>query len=511
MHYIESKLRAIGAVFSRPLSANCMHITDDTREVAPGDVFVLRQGSAPLEADKAQQLVKSAVEYGASAILCDPAWEFDYLIPYIYLTEPHKKLVELSEAFYGNPSNKLRIIAVTGTNGKTTTSYIIESILKQLGLRVGVIGTISHRYPGYSECSVNTTPGVLKLRRLLHSMINEVDCVIMEVSSHGLELGRVEGIYFDTAIWTNFGQDHLDLHKTLQAYAETKARLFSEHLPRSLEVGKRPCAVYNADDPEVDHYIHDVCNSADWGGRLLSFGTAEHDNSPDLRLEVCVWSEKAWRGIVRTENKDYSFSLPLVGRHNVLNALAASGALLSIGFKPTEVFSSWAKIEQVPGRMQALRKDDAPLVLIDFAHTPQALESALESARSAAKGAGRLWVVFGAGGDRDPSKRPQMGRVAAQLADNVVVTSDNPRTEDPLHIMAEIESGFEPGSRASTHSIVDRKEAICYALSHAKSEDCVLIAGKGHEKCQILGEASIAFEDMAVVQEFWGISNNSDT
>ena len=267
----EDGLKKIGATWQGTLP-EIRRIVDNTQEIKPGDLFVLRQGANPLSAEQIKKYCTQAIEAGAICILTDPGLCIEVQnVPVIHLSEPHHHLGEIAEAFYGSPSKKMKMIAVTGTNGKTTTTYLIESLAKAMGLKVGVLGTISYRYPGYEEPSLNTTPGTLKLYRLLHEM-SEAGCelVAMEVSSHGIVQGRIDGVLFDAAIWNNLGTDHLDFHKTREEYGLAKQHLFDKYLKLSFEEGKKPVAVGNADDAEVMGHLFDA-NPANWGGEIRTF------------------------------------------------------------------------------------------------------------------------------------------------------------------------------------------------------------------------------------------------
>ena len=486
----EAGLRALGAEGIVPEARN---IVDDTREVTQGDIFVLRQGAAALNKEQAEKFCAQAAANGAAAIIADPKFGISADIPVIALAEPHLKLSALAGAFYGNPTQDMKIVAVTGTNGKTTTTYLIESLARALGLKVGVLGTISHRYPGYEEASANTTPGTLKLRRLHYNMKQAgCDLVAMEVSSHGIVQGRVDGVCFDAAIWNNLGTDHLDFHKTREAYALAKQRLFDHYLAESFKAGKSPAAIANADDPEVLAHIH-AADPARWGGRLLTFSTK---NAPaDLAIRDAKWESNAWNLALTMQGRTEHTRLPLIGEYNIANAAGAISALHSLGYSLDDLCEALPRIEQIPGRMECVYAQ-GPIVIVDFAHTPEALENALIAARSCLSGDGKLAVVFGAGGDRDPSKRPIMGAAAARLADKCYVTSDNPRTEDPSTIIAQILEGMHADA-VSMHDI-DREKTIRAAIAQASDKDVILVAGKGHEDYQILGTQKIHFDDREI-------------
>ena len=470
MHTFQQRLKSLGAVCEQPLPDKFRHIVDDTREICPGDLFVLRQGAKPLTHEQVISFTQKAQDAGAAAIIADPIHKLELSIPVIALSEPHRKLQDLAEAFYGHPSHELKVIAVTGTNGKTTTTYLIEALAQAMGLKVGVLGTISHRYPGYEEASANTTPGTLKLYRLMRGMVEAgCDLVAMEVSSHGIMQGRIDGVAFDAAIWNNLGTDHLDFHITRQAYGEAKQRLFSHYLAQSFAIGKTPVAIPNADDPEVMSFIQSA-NSQNWGGKIASFSLK---NTSSLQIQTAQWQKNAWEINALDNNSSYQTALPLVGIYNVANAAGALTAMREIGFKMDDMAKSLPKIAQIPGKPYT--------VLIDYAHTPDGLENVLSSVRGYCKG--RLISVFGCGGDRDPIKRPIMGRIGVEISDIAIITSDNPRTEEPMAIISDILKGVDTAKK-NYHVIENRPAAIRLAMDIAEKDDIIVLAGKGHETYQ---------------------------
>ena len=522
-------------IFGEARAAGCK-LSDDTRELSVGDIFVLRQGASPLGAEVASRLCAEARAAGARAIIGDAELCAGAGLPVLGLANVHEHLGELARGFWGDPSGEMKVVAVTGTNGKTTTTYLIESVARVMGLKVGVLGTISHRYPGYEECAVNTTPGTLKLQRLLRAMADAgCDLVAMEVSSHGIMQGRIDGISFDVAVWNNLGTDHLDFHKTREAYGLAKRRLFDTHLVRSFAAGKLPVAVGNASDDDVMRYLREA-RPESWGGRMATFalgrraGSAVDGNSienaniedsnienaniersavadADVAIDSYVWAGDRWTFKVKTAEGVFDGGLPLAGVYNLLNAAGAVTALVSLGYDVSRVVGALGDVAQIPGRMERVNR--RPLVVVDFAHTPEALKNALMAARECVLAGGRLISVFGAGGDRDASKRPMMGRISQSQADVSIVTSDNPRTEKPEDIIEQIVAGMKPqggeAGGALHHYIVevDRAKAIERALEMAKPLDVVVIAGKGHEDYQIVGTEKRHFDDMEVVRAFY--------
>ena len=522
-------------IFGEARAAGCK-LSDDTRELSVGDIFVLRQGASPLGAEVASRLCAEARAAGARAIIGDAELCAGAGLPVLGLANVHEHLGELARGFWGDPSGEMKVVAVTGTNGKTTTTYLIESVARVMGLKVGVLGTISHRYPGYEECAVNTTPGTLKLQRLLRAMADAgCDLVAMEVSSHGIMQGRIDGISFDVAVWNNLGTDHLDFHKTREAYGLAKRRLFDTHLVRSFAAGKLPVAVGNASDDDVMRYLREA-RPESWGGRMATFalgrraGSAVDGNSienaniedsnienaniersavadADVAIDSYVWAGDRWTFKVKTAEGVFDGGLPLAGVYNLLNAAGAVTALVSLGYDVSRVVGALGDVAQIPGRMERVNR--RPLVVVDFAHTPEALKNALMAARECVLAGGRLISVFGAGGDRDASKRPMMGRISQSQADVSIVTSDNPRTEKPEDIIEQIVAGMKPqggeAGGALHHYIVevDRAKAIERALEMAKPLDVVVIAGKGHEDYQIVGTEKRHFDDREGVRAFY--------
>ena len=388
---------------------------------------------------------------------------------------------ELAAAFWSQPSRRLALIGVTGTNGKTTTTYLIEHLAVSSGRPSALFGTLVNRWPGHSVTAQHTTAFADLLQAQLAQAVEAgAQIGAMEVSSHALDQQRVAGCHFSGAVFTNLTQDHLDYHPSMQAYFEAKARLFAEPL---LAGG----AVVNGDDP--------------WGAQLVSrlgkacWRSSLEDPSAELFIRDLQLGAGGVRGVLQTPAGEGAFHSPLVGRFNLMNLLQAVGALVQQGGVPLpQLLEGLANFRGVPGRMERVVVGDGcgdPAVLVDYAHTPDGLANALAACRPFT--AGRLICVFGCGGDRDRSKRPQMGAIAAQLADRVVVTSDNPRTEDPLSILNDVVTGISAGTDLVVE--VDRARAIALGIAAAEPCDLVLIAGKGHEDYQILGTTKIHFDD----------------
>ena len=387
---------------------------------------------------------------------------------------------ELAAAFWSQPSRRLALIGVTGTNGKTTTTYLIEHLAVSSGRPSALFGTLVNRWPGHSVTAQHTTAFADLLQAQLAQAVEAgAQIGAMEVSSHALDQQRVAGCHFSGAVFTNLTQDHLDYHPSMQAYFEAKARLFAEPL---LAGG----AVVNGDDP--------------WGAQLVSrlgkacWRSSLEDPSAELFIRDLQLGAGGVRGVLQTPAGEGEFHSPLLGRFNLMNLLQAVGALVQQGAPLAQLLEGLANFRGVPGRMERVVVGDGggdPAVLVDYAHTPDGLANALAACRPFTKG--RLICVFGCGGDRDRSKRPQMGAIAAQLADQLYVTSDNPRTEDAQQILADVTAGIAPG--ASMQVDADRAVAIAAAIAAAAPGDLVLIAGKGHEDYQILGTTKVHFDD----------------
>jgi UDP-N-acetylmuramoyl-L-alanyl-D-glutamate--2,6-diaminopimelate ligase len=463
-------------------------VQHDSRRVRPRDLFACIRGQ---RAD-GHGFIGQAVAAGAAAILVEREGPFPAAgsAPVVRAPNTRAALGPLAARAYGHPSRAVTLVGVTGTNGKTTTTYLVEGILAAAGVRTGVVGTIEYRCGATVFEADRTTPEASDLQALLARMRGlGARAVVMEVSSHALALGRVEGCAFDVGVFTNLTQDHLDFHGTMEDYFAAKALLFR----RLAEGGKpAPTAVVNADDPWARRLPIPP------GVRRIAFGEAP---GAEVGPEGMAWSLEGIRGRFRTPAGSIAIESALAGQHNVANLLAATGAALACGVAPEAVARGIAAMRAVPGRLEKVEVGQPFGVVVDYAHTPDALERALATARTLARG--RVVAVFGCGGDRDRGKRPLMGAAAVRLADLVVITSDNPRSEPPEAILAEIAEGAKkvvdsPGRYAT---IVDRREAIEHALRLAEPSDLVLIAGKGHETTQTIGTRTIPFDDRAVSRE----------
>ncbi len=452
-----------------------LDIQYDSRAVVHGSLFVAIKG----EKADGNLFAKQAIEKGAVAVVTDEECLIQGAAT-IRVDNSREALARLSAAFYGEPARKLRLVGITGTNGKTTTSFLIESILREAGLNPGVIGTISYRYAGKVLPAPNTTPESLDLQRLLRDMVDSgVKAVVMEVSSHALAQDRVAGCIFDVGVFTNLTQDHLDYHGTMDSYFAAKARLFTDFI----DEGR--AAVINMDDPKGEEL------SKRSVGRVIGYSKAgkgrgkESIYPKDIRFGV-----DGIKGTIATPSGDINIKSSLVGEFNLHNILAAVGAGLGLGLPVDAIEKGIESLKNVPGRLERVDAGQAFTILVDYAHTPDALERVLSTLKGLTDK--RIITVFGCGGDRDRGKRPIMGSIAVRYSDMVVVTSDNPRTEEPLRIIEDIKAGMREGSYMT---IPDRREAIKAAIENAKEGDVVLLAGKGHEDYQIIGKEKTHFDD----------------
>ncbi|MBI4536349.1 MAG: UDP-N-acetylmuramoyl-L-alanyl-D-glutamate--2,6-diaminopimelate ligase [candidate division NC10 bacterium] len=463
-------------------------VEHDSRRAIPGTLFVCIRGFR----QDGHAFIADAAARGAAAVVVDrdPAGlGIPAGVAVVRVPDSRVALAAASARFYDHPSRQLRLVAVTGTNGKTTTAYLVERILTAAGRLTGLLGTIEYRCGEVRFPGERTTPESCDLQRLLHRM-RELGAwaAAMEVSSHALALHRVDVCEFDVAIFTNLTQDHLDFHGTMEAYAEAKAALF-RGLGRSRSKLGEAYAVVNADDPWGEAVARDT------RARVLTFGLTA---AAAVRPRTMAMSLAGIRAVVATPMGDLEVTSPLVGRHNLSNILGAASACLHLGLAPAAVASGIARLKAVPGRFEKVEVGQPFGVVVDYAHTPDALERVLNFAREYATG--RVIAVFGCGGDRDRGKRPLMGALAVRLADSAVLTSDNPRSENPLAIIGEIEAGAS-GAGGSYRIIPDRREAIAAAIREARPADLVVIAGKGHETYQILRDRTIPFDDRVVAAE----------
>ncbi|MCW2278852.1 UDP-N-acetylmuramoyl-L-alanyl-D-glutamate--2,6-diaminopimelate ligase [Heliophilum fasciatum] len=452
----------------------------DSRQVAPGFLFFCVPGHQADGHNFAQQ----AVAKGAAALVVERFLPLD--VPQILVDSARSALAQAASCFYGHPSRHLWMIGVTGTNGKTTTTHLIEAVLRRHGKKVGLIGTIGNRLGDQVWPAAHTTPESLDLQALLATMrAAGADAVVMEVSSHALELGRVAGVDFDVAVFTNLTQDHLDFHHTLENYRQAKGRLFQQ-----LSAGNNAkFAVINADDPEASYFINTSAV------QVLTYGSAQAADVHGRDVEV---TPRGAACQVDYPGGTATLQLALTGHFNIANALAAFTVGVASGVPSETMVAALAQVRGVPGRFEPVGGNQPFSVIVDYAHTPDGLENVLKTARAIT--AGRIITVFGCGGDRDRTKRPLMGREVARWSDWAMVTSDNPRTEAPLAIIDDILPGVRSVEGVQYRVEPDRRQAIAMALQEAQAGDLVLIAGKGHETYQIIGREVHDFDDRQVAQ-----------
>jgi UDP-N-acetylmuramoyl-L-alanyl-D-glutamate--2,6-diaminopimelate ligase len=455
----------------------------DSRRAMPGSVFVALRG---LKADGAA-FAPQATSRGAALVVAETA-RAQGDTPWLVVTDARLALALLADAFYDHPSRRMRVVGVTGTNGKTTTAYLLASILDAAGAKAGLLGTVTYRLGGEEREASRTTPEAPDVQQLLNEMIAQgCRSAVMEVSSHALALKRVDGMRFAAGIFTNLTRDHLDFHEDMENYFLAKRRLF-EMLP-----GDAP-GVINLDDPRGASLI-EVCR------RPVTFAISRPADVTPGPLNISL---SGLTGEIRTPRGTIPLEARLVGRPNLYNILAAAATAMALELPLEAIAEGVRTLTGVPGRFEVVsRADDDITVVVDYAHTDDALRNLLETARPLAPQ--RLVTVFGCGGDRDRTKRPLMGMVAARLSDVVVITSDNPRSEEPQRIIDEIKRGIPAGNQGGgrgpeIRAIVDRREAIERAVDMSGPGDVVLIAGKGHEKYQQIGDRVLPFDDGAVAR-----------
>ncbi|MCX5677715.1 MAG: UDP-N-acetylmuramoyl-L-alanyl-D-glutamate--2,6-diaminopimelate ligase [Candidatus Omnitrophica bacterium] len=452
-------------------------VTDDSRKVEAGDLFVAVRGYS-LDASK---FVDLALKAGARAIVTEKDFNSRPGVAKILVDDTRSAMSTIADNFYGHPSCKLKVIGITGTNGKTTITYLIESVVKAAGKAdAGIIGTINYRFNGKVFTAINTTPGPMLLQEMLAEMAaSKIGCAIMEVSSHSLDQGRVDNILFDVGIFTNLTSDHLDYHKTTTNYFKAKRRLFDK-----LKTKGR--AVLNMDDKKVASLKGSIKSG------IITYGIK---SKADVTAENIALSMDGTRFTVNAPGMSFEMRTKLIGIHNVSNVLAAVAAALALKIPKKAIIEGIESVDKVPGRLEAVETGQPFKIFVDFAHTEDALFNVLNLLREVAKR--RIVTVFGCGGNRDRTKRPLMGKVACKYSDHVIVTSDNPRFEKPEDIIGEIEAGIK-GKFSNYDIIADRKEAISKALGSALKDDIIIIAGKGHEGYQIIKDKIMPFDDRKV-------------
>lgn len=467
-------------------------LAHDSRCVVPGTLFVCVSG---FKTDGHNYIIQ-AHKQGAVAIIVEkPIENVPHGLTVITVADTREAIKGIAPYFFDYPSRKLRMIGVTGTNGKTTTTYLLKSILQEAGYQVGVIGTIQNSIGDRIVPSKNTTPDVIDLQNLLAEMVDHhMDYVVMEVSSHALALERVTGCEFDVGIFTNMTRDHLDFHRTFENYLAAKAKLF-QSLNAADNKKSKKTAIINIDDEAATAILgNTACTAITYGIHGNANLKAEHT---DIQATGTAFAIVGSFGVM-------DLKLKITGLFNVYNVLSAVGAALTEGIKPATIKAALEKFQSVPGRFELVTAGQDFSVIVDYAHTPDGLENILQTAQQIAKK--RIIVVFGCGGDRDRTKRPIMGKLAAIYGNIVIATSDNPRSEDPEFILEEIEIGIKEGLTAGKiyEKITDRRQAIARAVALAGKDDIVIIAGKGHEDYQILRDRTISFDDKEVVKEIIG-------
>ena len=494
---LANEIRAVAA--SGNLTAEAVDVTHDSRACKPGSVFVALRGNR----FDAHRFLPQAVGQGAVGVISEesagagaallaslPASPTSSPTAWLQVENARAALALAAAAVYGHPSTRLKVVGITGTNGKTTTAHLIDSIIRAAEGMSAMFGTIKHRVGDLVETAQHTTPEASDIQRLL-ALAVQSGCrsAVMEVSSHAIEQHRADGLQLAAAVFTNLTRDHLDYHKTMESYFAAKEKLFTGAL------GPAPwSSILNADDDYGRRLGHTA------RGRVLTYGLSDH---ADVHTKEFRMSADGLEFLVQTRDGEAPITSCLVGRPHVYNILAAVATGLALGFDLPTCAAGIAACQTVAGRFEQVRLDGERqldfAVIVDYAHTDDALKNVIQTAREVA-GDRRVITVFGCGGDRDRTKRPVMGEIAATLSDVVIATSDNPRTEDPLTILAEIEVGLRRASRPYAKQ-ADRREAIFAAVKEAREGDVVVIAGKGHEDYQILGTTKIHFDDREVARE----------
>jgi UDP-N-acetylmuramoyl-L-alanyl-D-glutamate--2,6-diaminopimelate ligase len=456
-------------------------IEHDNRSVKEGSLFICIKGYTVDGHDFAAEAAKA----GAAAVLAER--ELSLTVPVIVVKDTQRAMAVLADAFYGHPTQKLRLIGITGTNGKTTTSHLIEKIFHDANQKTGLIGTMYTKIGEKIYNTKNTTPDSVTLQKAFHEMAaSGVESAIMEVSSHALELGRVHGCDFDIALFTNLTQDHLDFHKTMERYKHAKSLFFSQ-LGNAYIEGRPKFAVLNADDEATEDFTK-------WtAAHVLTYGIEQHANIRATDIKI---TSKGTEFTLETPELTRKVALKLVGKFSVYNVLAAIGAAMCAGVDLDQILASIEAVEGVSGRFEPVNTGQDFSVIVDYAHTPDSLENVLKTVGEFA--GKRIFAIVGCGGDRDKTKRPIMAKLACDLATDPIFTSDNPRSENPGEILRDMEEGVKGRSYTV---IADRRDAIHHAISEASAGDVIIIAGKGHETYQIIGDEVLDFDDRVVAKE----------
>jgi len=470
----------------------------NAQDVKPGGLFVAIPGFV----SDGHDFIDTAIENGAGVVVTQKPVDIDAII--IEVENTRKALASLSSRFYGDPSEKLVIIGITGTNGKTTITFLLESILSATGYKPGVIGTINYRYAGKTFDNPRTTPESLDLQRILSEMLqHKMTHVIIEVASHGIELHRIDNTWIDVGVFTNLTQDHLDFHGDIESYWACKKQLFTKNLSTGPKKGKA-AAVINQDDPKGKELLHSLDMDS------ISVGISG-DNT--VFCENFSLDLSGITGTISTPGGNFTFSSDLIGKYNLENILCAVGVGIALKISCEKIKEGIQTAPAIPGRLERIRNNIERYVYVDYAHTPDALKNVLTSLKNLATK--KIICVFGCGGDRDQGKRPKMGKIARELSDLTIITSDNPRTEPPLKIIEQVLEGarsaisheYKPedlkNSFKKTGYAVepDREKAITLGIMASNPGDIVLIAGKGHETYQILGTKTVPFDDRVMAEK----------
>ena len=453
----------------------------DSRKVTENSLYIAIRGTVV----DGHSFIAASVEKGAKAIVCEEFPEHqDENVTYVKVKDSSRALGHLASNFYGNPSEKLKLIGVTGTNGKTSVSTLLFDVFKNLGYDSALLSTVEIRIADQVIPATHTTPDIITINKILAQAVEEgCEFAFMEVSSHGIAQNRIEGLHFKIAGFTNLTHDHLDYHKTFDEYLKTKKRFFDE-------LDHTAIAITNVDDKNGNVMLQNTKASkksyamktmADYHGRLL---------------------EADFNGMLLNFNGK-EFWTTLTGKFNVYNLLLVFGIASELGFEQEEILQAISQLKRVSGRFETFKSDGGIFFIVDYAHTPDALENILDSINDIRTKNERLITVFGCGGDRDHAKRPEMGNIATKKSTLAILTSDNPRTEDPAAIIKEIEAGVEPQNFSKYTSIPDRKEAIKMAIKFAEPKDIVLVAGKGHENYQEINGVKHHFDDKETINELW--------
>ncbi len=453
----------------------------DSRKVTEGSLYIAMRGTVV----DGHSFIASSIEKGAKAIVCEEFPEnLDENVTYVKVKDSSKALGQLASNFYGNPSEKLKLIGVTGTNGKTSVSTLLFDIFKNLGYDSALLSTVEIRIGEQIIPATHTTPDVITINKILAQAVEEgCEFAFMEVSSHGIAQNRIEGLHFKIAGFTNLTHDHLDYHKTFDEYLKTKKRFFDQ-------LENTAVAITNVDDKNGNVMLQNTKATK----KSYALKTMADYHGKALEID--------FNGMLLNFNGK-EFWTTLTGKFNVYNLLLVFGIASELGFEQEDILQAISRLKRVSGRFETFKSDGGIFFIVDYAHTPDALENILDSINDIRTKNERLITVFGCGGDRDHSKRPEMGNIATKKSTLAIITSDNPRTEDPAIIIKEIEAGVEPQNFSKYTSIPDRKEAIKMAIKFAEPKDIVLVAGKGHETYQEINGVKHHFDDKETINELW--------